>query len=135
MPSFVEDKFIRRGQARRADSTRVLARAVLGAFVRIGARVETKFVLIAQRSPGGRIDFKGQTTGKERQQTKRDIDHGFRSATLMPESPGPSLECGLGLRSSVAWENPPPQLALPAGIASANKPRSELLPWGAVHFP
>ena len=84
MSSFSEDKFVRRGQAGRVDSTQALARAILGEFVRLRAQVETVFVFIAQRSAGCGIEFKGQSTGKERQHTKRDIYHGFRLATPMP---------------------------------------------------
>jgi hypothetical protein len=47
LSSFVEDKFIRRGHAGRVASTRGLVRAGLGTFVRLGARVETQFILIA----------------------------------------------------------------------------------------
>ena len=135
LSSCSEDKFIQSRPTRPADSIQLVAGSALALMLRLGAQLETVLVLIAQWSAGGGINFKGQPTGKERQHTKHDIDHGFRGATPMPCRAGNSLERALRLRTAMDLEKPPPQSAVPAELVCADKPFSELLQRGAVHFP
>jgi hypothetical protein len=52
-----EDKFIHSYRTGLAGSARLHTGASLGAGRRFGARVETAFVLIAQRNPRGGVEF------------------------------------------------------------------------------
>ena len=79
-----EDKSVHSRQPTRAKSTQVLARAVLGVARWLGDRGEIVFVLITERGPGGGIELKSEPSSNERQQIKREIQHGSSRATAVP---------------------------------------------------
>jgi len=101
-----EDKSVHSRQPAQAVSVQLLAPEVRGAGVCLGAQVGTVFTLIAERGPGDGVKFKGKSAGEQRQNTKREVHHGFPKATAMPCWRGKTLSRPFPPRRSVDWEKP-----------------------------
>ena len=77
-----EDKFVNSRQARWADSTRLSPRSALGVVIRLEAKVETVFVLLAQSAKGGGVEFHSKSASNQRQHNKREVYHWFPGSKL-----------------------------------------------------
>ena len=104
-----EDKSVHSRQPPPADSEQLLAPKVRGAGVCLGAQMGTVFTVIAGRGPGDGVELKCKSAGEQRQNTKREVHHGFPEATAMPRSQGKSFSRFFSPRRSVDWEKPTPR--------------------------
>jgi hypothetical protein len=66
-----EDKFVNNRRARWADSSRVPQHSTLGVVVRLEAKFESVFVLMAQTAQGGGVEFDSESASNQRQHKKR----------------------------------------------------------------
>ena len=99
-----EDKSLHSRQPAGAFSAQLLAPEVRGAGLRLGAQVGTMFTLIAGWGPGGGVEFKCKSAGEQRQNTKREVHHGFPGATAMPRWRWKPLSRSFRPRRTADWE-------------------------------
>ena len=86
-----EDKSVHSRRPAQAVSENLLAPEIRGARMCLGSQEGTMFTLIVGRGPGGGVKFKGKSAGEQRQNTKREVNHGFPEATAMPRWQGKSF--------------------------------------------
>ena len=83
-----EDKSVRSRRPVRAVSARSLAQVIRRPGLRLANKVRIGFTLGVRRGPVTGVEFKGVSAGEQRQDTKREVHHGFSPATAMPRRSG-----------------------------------------------
>jgi hypothetical protein len=119
-----EDKSVHSRRPAPAVSTQLFAQTVPATGLCLGAQVGTMLTLRVGRGPGSGVEFKGKSAGEQRQNTKREVHHGFPEATAMPRWQGNLSRAPL--HPGGRWiRKGPPHEAAAGGMRTGARTRDE----------